>query len=104
MRDTSSSALIKHKIRNIVQVYALEHAADYNSVCRAIAGKRKLTTDEYASLEGSKFARALYEIPEQLHTAFVMGLSEEELSWFKSIPGGRWFAKNFREFSLPKSV
>lgn len=101
MHETSSSSTVKHAIRNVVQLYAMQHPRDYNAVCKAIAGKRKLNRNEFASLEGTKFSRALFEIPEDLHTALVQRLSEDELKWFKSIPGSRWFAKTFREFSLP---
>lgn len=95
-----SWALTKKKLKFAVAAYKRQYPEDYKIVCKGIAMKRSLKRDEYATIEGSDM-RGLFEIPEDLHTAFVQALDEEEIVWFKTKEGGRWFARTFPEFSLP---
>lgn len=73
--------------------------------------QRGLFLDDFASakLQGSPDTRALFEIPVDLHEMLVTNLSEEEMEWFKA--GGRdrkegalWFAKTFKDFTLPNKI
>lgn len=97
---SDSWALTKKKIKFAVAAYKRRYPDAYRIVCNAINMKRSLNRDEYATIESSDM-RGLFEIPEDLHTAFVMALDEEEIVWFKTTEGGRWFARTFPEFALP---
>lgn len=94
----------KKKITTLVKQYILENPEEYKIVKDGIAMKRSLTRNQYASLEGSKEMRALFEIPETLSIMFIMGLDEEETIWFKSKPGSHWFTRTFSVFALPDAV
>lgn len=72
--------------------------------------QRGLMLDEFASarLQGSEM-RALFEIPVELSEMLIMGLSEDEMEWFKAggadrKEGARWFAQTFKAFTLPEKV
>lgn len=95
--------LIQKKISQIVAAYKKRYPDDYRMVVDAVKMKRGLTRDQFASIEGSSM-RGLFEIPEKLHQSLVIGLAEEEIEWFKSLTGGRWFATTFREFALPTAI
>lgn len=90
----------KGKIKQAVKAYKRRYPDQYKIVCKAIALKRSMKKDEYARIDHSDM-RGLFEIPEDLHTAFVMLLDAEEITWFKTKDGGRWFARQYPEFSLP---
>ena len=94
----------KKLVKEIVKLYITNNPIEFDIVKRGIEMKRKLSRDEYATLEGSSASRALYEIPETLSTMFVSGLSEEQMLWFKSKQGAHWFCKNFDVFKLPNSI
>lgn len=94
----------KNLITRMVKQYILDCPEDFELVKTAIEGKRRMTRDDYASLEGSNWQRALYEIPEELNTRFILGLNEEEMTWFKTKPAAIWFAREFRVFSLPNKI
>ncbi len=83
--------------------YIKGNPEDYKIVCKAIAYKKSLTDKKFAMLEGSHM-RALFEIPEKLMEALIIGLDEEGTIWMRTTEGGRWFAKEFREFSIATEV
>ena len=60
--------------------------------------------NDFATLEGSEYQRALFEIPETLSTMLIMSLEEEETVWFKTKQGAHWFCKTFPVFQLPRYV
>lgn len=102
MRVGESSADFRRSIRDAVTLYKMEHKDEYKLVKEAIKMRRKLLKDpQYGQILDGADGRALFEIPELLHTMIVAALSTEGLSWWKSIQGGRWFAEAFPEFSLP---
>lgn len=94
----------KKHITLLVNLYIKSHPLDYESFVKGVAMMRALTQDEFATLYGSHDTRALFEMPEDLHNDLVMGLNEEEMVWFKSKIGGRWFAKTFKDFALAESI
>lgn len=92
-------------ITAIVSQYKREYPDEYSLLCKAIDLNRKALKDpKFAQMEKNSSARALFEISETLTTMLIMGLSEDETVWFKSVKGSRWFAKTFREFALPRDV
>lgn len=94
----------KVKIKKIVDDYITMFKQEHEIVKEMVAAKRGMATSDYALLEGSKYTRALYEISETLSTMLVMQLSEDELIWFKTTEGGRWFANAFPVYCLPNKV
>lgn len=95
---------IKNRIKQIVSAYKRAYPEEYKGVCEMVAVKRTMTWDEFASLEGLKETRALFEISETLQTMFIQDLNEEETKQFTTIQGSRWFAKTFPEFALPQKI
>lgn len=104
MRGTSADH-IKRKIKTLVALYRAEMPEEYGLLIRAVEMKRRMLHDpEYATLEGGRHNRALFEISETLSSRLIMGMEVKEIEWFKTIPGSRWFARTFREFSLPSEI
>lgn len=93
----------KKRLTNIVEAYTKDFPEEFEMVRKAVEMKRRMTRDEFATVEGSSM-RGLYEISETLQQLIIMGLEEEELLWLKTIPGGRWFATKFPVFALPESI
>ena len=94
------------RILNMVEVYKLAFPEEYKQVCEAIIMSRKLLKEETGAVSGEHSApsaqRVLHELPEKLYMAFVQGLDGEELDYFKSKEGARWFTKNCPQFALVK--
>lgn len=101
----------KKHIAAIVGNYIRMYPKEFEMAKEGIRMQKGLYLDEFASakLEGAPDMRALYEIPVTLHEMLVMGLDEEEMVWFKAggrdrKAGGKWFAKTFKYFALPRSI
>lgn len=88
----------------IVKDYIQDFPEEFRIVKKGIAAKRLLTRNEFANLEGSDYSRALYEISETLSNLFITRLNEEQMVWFKTKEGARWFAREFQAFALPFSI
>jgi hypothetical protein len=101
-----SVELTKNRIRNIVFGYKELFPNEYGNVVKFIANNRRLQENEFASMkqEHAVIQRALYELPEKLSTMLFQELSGEELTYFKSKQGGRWFAKTFPQFALSVKI
>jgi hypothetical protein len=101
--DTSH---IQKRIINLVEVYKQLFPEEYKQACEAVIMLRQVQEDEFASVKGDHSGispdRILHEIPEKLYMSFVQTLSAEELTYWKSKEGGRWFCKEFPQFSLTK--
>lgn len=93
----------QNRIKNLVEGYKIFFPQEYEKVCDAIIMQRQVQADEFATLKGEHVVqRALYEISENLYSSFIKELTSEELEYFKTNEGGRWFAKEFPMFSLTK--
>lgn len=93
----------QNRIKNLVQGYKTLFPEEYKSACEGVIMQRQIQKDEFASLGGNHVAeRILHEIPEKLYMSLVKELSAEELDYWKSKEGGRWFADAFPQFSLTK--
>lgn len=100
---------VKHtqkRIENIVSVYRLAFPNEYKTACEGVIMQREMQTDELGTLNvelsGAAPQRALYEIPENLFNALLKQLDEEELTYWKTKEGARWFIKAAPEFSLTR--
>ena len=98
--------LTKNRIKNIVGGYRVLFPQEYEQVVKFIADNRKLQENEFASLrkEHNMIERALFELPETLSTMLIKELSGDELTFFKSKQGGRWFTKTFPQFALAVKI
>lgn len=94
----------KRHIKKIVDDYIMMFREEHDIVKEMVAAKRGMTNGDFALLEGSKDTRALFEISETLSTMLVMQLNEEEIVWFKTKEGGRWFANAFPVYALPNKI
>lgn len=94
----------KRSIRNIVNAYRTQHAEEYKLLCDAIAMQRKVLSDPTYGEAKASDMRGLYEISVTLQEALIEHLSEDATVWLKSKEGGRWFAKEFKEFALPRAI
>lgn len=89
----------KKQIKGLVQGYYRKYRWEYDLLIKAIEMKRKMIREGVDASEGADMT-PMYEMTERLQTAFIMALSPEESQWFKSKEGGRWFIKQFPQFSL----
>ncbi len=94
------------RIENVVAVYKLAFPSEYKTACEGVIMQREMQTDDMGTvnveLSGVAPQRALYEIPENLFNAMLKQLDEEELTYWKSKEGARWFIKAAPEFSLTR--
>lgn len=91
------------RIKNLVSGYKTLFPEEYAAVCDAVIMQRQLQKDELASTKGEHvLGRKLYEISEKLYMSFVKELDSDELAYFKSTEGARWFTKTFTQFALTK--
>ena len=94
--------LVKEYIRDNPEEW--ENFKDHMQMVRALA-----KDEEFGTLDGTRYTRALYEMPETLQLMFIKELTEDEMLWLKTgglngKEGGRWFAKNFSDFCIPDKV
>lgn len=101
--DGASDA--KQAIKKIVKLYQFQYPAEYELLVDAVALTRNsLKNPKFAKAESAgqgSDMRGLFEISETLDGMLTNALSIEHMMWFKTKPGGRWFAKTFGEFALP---
>lgn len=90
---------MKEKIKLIVEDYKKIFPEEYTAFVKQQVQVREGMINEFASIKGDlAIERRLFDTPATLHEMFSKNLNKEELTWFKSKIGGRWFAKNFIEF------
>jgi hypothetical protein len=89
---------MKEKLKKIVQNYCILFADELRLF--KMQTNHKISRDTGELKYTDMVRRPLYEIPENLDKMIKKGLNDEEKEYLKSIEGGRWFAKTFKEFSL----
>ncbi len=95
----------QQSITGIVDDYKVIFIDEYNAFVEQQKQVRDGMLNEYASSEGDDaIERRLFDTPATLHSMFVNNLNGEELNYFKSKKGSRWFAKNFKEFRASKKI
>jgi len=96
---------MKEKITNIVKDYKKIFPTEYTAFVKQQIQVREGMINEFASFKGDlAIERRLFDTPATLHEMFSQNLNKEELTWFKSKTGGRWFAKNFKEFRASNKI
>lgn len=101
----------KTHIKAIVENYIRLYPNDFEIVKKGIRMQKGLLIDnEFGTAKGQgSEMRALFEIPLELSEMLIMGLDEGEMEWFKAggadrKEGARWFAKTFKDFTLPDKI
>lgn len=94
------------RISNLVQVYKMAFPVEYKTACEAVVMQRQMQNDETGALKGehsgASAQRILHEIPENLYMSFIKELDGDEMTYFKSKEGARWFTKTNPQFALAK--
>lgn len=94
---------MKEKIKDIVEQYRVLHASEYKQMCDYIEDQRKKLADQEHG-GGSGDMHALMEIPVTLNQMLIEELDVDERQEFARLENRKWFAKTFKEFSLPDNV
>lgn len=91
----------KAKIRVLVQEYKELFKDEFQLFLDGIKGKADMQETDFGEAKRMDYVdRVLYEIPATLDTMFNTRLNSEEMKYYKSKEGARWFAKAFREFTI----
>ena len=101
-----SSKDIKLKVTKIVTDWELKNYGMFLSFLDARREKTRNLKNAFADLTKSTdfMERLLYEVPESLDGEFQMQLSDDELKFLHSKEGSLWFAKTFRQYTIPERV
>lgn len=96
----------KAKIMLAVKTYIELCPKEYDACISQINRKRWMQEDNFSSIDGGNniVQRALFEIPDNLFQIIVKGLEVDEIKQFKGKKGSRWFAKQYPEFRVSKSL
>ena len=87
----------QNKIKATVEGYKNIYKDEYVFVCNQIKTKRG-NTNKFAETGMDYAERLLTEVPETLFQLFMETLSEDEIQYYSSKEGTRWFAKTYPEF------
>lgn len=93
----------KRKVRQIILQYRRDYAEEYSLLKEALVIRRKMIREGIDATEGSDMM-PMYELSENLQTFIILALEPEELTWWKTREGGRWFIKTFPVFSLQHGI
>lgn len=93
-------------VANLVGKYKRLFGEEYAAVAAYLKERRKGLKTQFAELEAPSrglrrneaLERGLYEIPERLEAMLNKHLPMESAMWLRTKEGGRWFAKEFKEF------
>ena len=89
----------QQKLTDIIVDYKTIFPDEYKAFVIQQKAVRDGLINEFASVKGDTILeRRLFDTPATLHAMFSSRLESEELKWFNTKEGGRWFAKNFKEF------
>lgn len=94
----------KNRIKSIVEAYKRNNQEEYKLFCDANKAFKRTIRDDYASSDGQVTGRLLLETPETLYLTLLNELEPDELMYFKSSSGARWFAKTFKEMAVPDKI
>ena len=92
----------QENIEKVVDDYKILFSQEYTAFVKQQQMMREHLLNDFAAVKGdSAIERKLFDVPETLYSMFVSNLNSEELAYFKTKRGGRWFSKKFREFRAP---
>lgn len=102
----TSKSHTQKRILNLVELYKRAFPNEYKMACDGVIMQRQLLDNEMATVKGEhngvSIQRALFEMPEKLFQSLVKELDGDELNYFKSKEGARWFTKAVPQFALTK--
>lgn len=96
--DSSQKNAVKKKITAAIKLYHRDFREEAELFYSYVAQKKN-SFDDVVHTDHA-IERALFEMPENLHGLIAMNLEPQELVWFKTKDGGRWFAKTFDKYAL----
>ena len=89
------------KIHQIVRDYREMFPEEYELDIKAIEEDRVNLKTKFAEVQKTHaIKRALYSIGTKLDAMFLQALTRDEQKELSTVEGGRWFAKEFPQFSL----
>jgi hypothetical protein len=95
----------KVKVRMAVKDYFAMFPEDWELTKPEIERMRSNLKNQFAGLDETHgIKRALFSVPEKLSTMIGMKLTTEEANEFRGKEAARWFADEFKQFSITKNV
>jgi len=94
----------KQKIRTIVANYIVLDPQEFASFCKEQKEWRKKEANAFASSTSDVVERKIFEIPDTLYSMLKIRLSDEDMDWFRTKEGARWFAKSFKDFRSSEKI
>ena len=95
----------QQKINDIIHDYKIMFFAEYNAFKKQQKLVQSEIINEFAGVQGdSALERRLFDMPATLYEMLIQKLNKEELKYFKSKKGARWFAKSFPQFRTPRKL
>lgn len=94
------------KINTIANAYKRYYKDEYEAVTRQIKMNREKMGNKFGDLSKKMdtVERPLTEVPETLIFLFQKALSDDEMAYYLSKDGTRWFGKSFPEFRLTHKI
>jgi hypothetical protein len=92
------------KIRTAVADYQKMFPEEYKDLLKVIKAQKENLKEDMAEVEGHHIKRALFTVSEKLSVMIGKKLDTQEMEFFKSTEGARWFAKEFSQFRISKHV
>lgn len=104
-----SASSSKKAITAVVKDYIKLFPEEFSEFKKGMTALRAVTRDKFASLDGTKYTRALYEMPETLSNMLITRLDEADMLWLKAggadrKEGAIWFARTFKDFCIPDVI
>jgi hypothetical protein len=98
--DALDVSVVKKKIDNCLRLYFERFPQEARDFFTIVEQKRK-TLSHYGRMPGDHaIDRALFEMPETLANVLFSNLTPEQLVWFRTKTGSRWFARTYPKFAL----
>lgn len=95
----------QEKIKEIIKTYITLFNVEYRLFTKQQRELREGLINEFAANKGDNLIeRRLFDVPATLHTMLIEKLDGENLKYFKSKEGARWFAKSFKEFRTAQKI
>ena len=92
-------------VGKIVEAYKKLCPGEYADFLESNKKKVEATKDRFAEIKGSDMVhRKLFEIPETLHAALRVKMTDEQWEWFRTKEASTWFAIKYRQFRASADV
>lgn len=92
------------RITILVTEYEQVFKAEYDAFLIGMRQKKALQDNAFAETGMDVAERLLFEVPATLHSMFSSRLSIEDMEYFNSKKGARWFAKTFPQYRVSEKV